>query len=309
MSTRSQTVAGAELGSQASTAVEISVARRFCWLVRRELWENRSIYIAPLFVGAVALLGFLLHLAHLPQKMRSLSGADLHAVIEQPYVVIALMLMLVDMVVGVFYSVDALYGERRDRSVLFWKSMPVSDLMTVLAKASIPILILPLIVFVVTVVTQLLMLLLSSAVLMATGLDAGSVGVHVPIVKTAGVNLYHLVVFHGIWYAPFYGWFLMVSAWSRRAPFLWAVLPPVGVGVMEKVAFNTSHFGHVLLERFAGGAPLEPSGSSHVSMSMAMFAPDHAMHFILSPGMWLGLALTALFLYFAARLRRSRDAG
>ena len=58
-----------------------------------------------------------------------------------------------------FYCLDALYGERRDRSILFWKSLPVSDLTTVLSKASIPIVVLPLLTFAVTVATQLIMLL------------------------------------------------------------------------------------------------------------------------------------------------------
>jgi ABC-2 type transport system permease protein len=292
----------AQMQGKAATA-DIPLARRFYWSVRRELWENRSVWLAPPAVGGLALLGFLLHLAHLPQKVRTTSDAELHAIIEQPYVVVALMLMVVDMVVAVFYSVDALYGERRDRSVLFWKSLPVSDLTAVLAKASVPILVLPFIVFVVTAVTQLVMLLLSSAVLGASGLGAGTVWMHVPFLKTAGYNLYHLVVFHGIWYAPFFGWFLMVSAWARRAPFLWAVLPPVGIGVFEKVAFNTSHFGMAILERFGGNSPSEGSSSG---MSMEMFTPHHAMHFVLGSGMWFGLALTAFFLYCAVRLRRSR---
>ena len=303
MSTPSHMALDAQMPGQAANTADISLFRRFCWSVRRELWENRSVWLAPVAVGGLALLGFLLHLVHLPHKVRTTSGAELHAIIEQPYVVVALMLMVVDMVVGVFYSVDALYGERRDRSVLFWKSLPVSDVTTVLAKASVPILVLPFIVFVATFVTQLLMLLLSSAVLMASGQSAALVWTHVPVLKTAGVNLYHLVVFHGIWYAPFFGWFLMVSAWARRAPFLWAVLPPVGIGVFEKVAFNTSHFGMAILERFGGNSPSDGSSSG---MSMDMFTPHHAMHFIFSPGMWLGLALTAFFLYCAVRLRRSR---
>ncbi len=305
MSTRSNVAAEAPMHNQAATAVDISFRRRFYWSVQRELWENRSVWIAPLAVGCLALLGFLVPLVYLPQKIRSGSGAELHTIIEQPYVVVALMLMVVDMVVAVLYSVDALYGERRDRSVLFWKSLPVSDVTTVLAKASVPILVLPFITFVVTAATQLLMLLLSSAVLGASGLSAATVWTHVPFLKTAAYNLYHLVVFHGIWYAPFFGWFLMVSAWARRAPFLWAVLPPVGVGVVEKIAFNTSHFGMAILERFAGKMPSQGSSSG---MSMDMFAPHHAIHFVLSPGMWFGLVLTALFLYCASRLRRSQAA-
>ena len=75
-------------------------------------------------------------------------------------------------VVGVFYCLDALHGERRDRSILFWKSLPVSDLTTVLSKASIPLVILPLITFAIVIATQLIMLLLSSAAMLISGLSA-----------------------------------------------------------------------------------------------------------------------------------------
>ena len=58
--------------------------------------------------------------------------------------------------------------------------------------------------------------------------------------------LYHLVTVHALWYAPFYGWLLLVSGWARRAPFLWAALPLLAIGVVEKIAFNTSHFAAML---------------------------------------------------------------
>src|SRR5512137_2003668 len=82
------------------------------------------------------------------------------------------LLMLTGMIVGAFYSLDALYGERRDRSILFWKSLPVSDVTTVLSKVSIPLLVLPPLVFGITVVMQFIMLLISSAVLLPSGLAA-----------------------------------------------------------------------------------------------------------------------------------------
>jgi len=108
------------------------------WSVRRELWENRSIYIAPLAVAAVFLFGFLISTIHLPGKMRAASALDplrQHELIAQPYLIASGLMMLTTLVVGVFYCLDALYGERRDRSILFWKSLPVSDLTTVLSKA------------------------------------------------------------------------------------------------------------------------------------------------------------------------------
>jgi ABC-2 type transport system permease protein len=306
MNTPSNVVAESSMHPASVTAVEVSSIQRFYWSVRRELWEYRSIYLAPLVVGGIGLLGFLIPLFHLPTRVSGIGARiDVHTTIESPYVIVALMLMVIDIVVAVFYSVDALYGERRDRSVLFWKSLPVSDATAVLAKASIPILVLPVITSVVTIVVQFVMLLMSSAVLAASGMSAALPWIHVPIFKTAGTNLYHLVVFHGIWYAPFFGWFLMVSAWARRAPFLWAMIPAVAIGLVEKIAFNTTHFGRMLLERFGGGSQSDGTPG----MSMAMFTPHHAVHFLFSPGMWLGLVFTALCLFAAVRLRRIRAAG
>jgi len=84
------------------------------WSVRRELWEHRSIYIAPLAAAAVFLLAFLTGL--------TLSTAHRHEPLDTPYAFAAALIMGTGFIVGIFYSLDALYGERRDRSILFWKS-------------------------------------------------------------------------------------------------------------------------------------------------------------------------------------------
>ncbi len=127
--------------------------------------------------------------------------------------------MLTTLLVGVFYCLDALHGERRDRSILFWKSLPVSDLTTVLSKASIPLVVLPLLTFAITVAMQWIMLLLSSAVLLGSGLSVATLWTQLSFVQMSLVLLYHLLTVHSLWYAPFYGWLLLVSGWARRAPF------------------------------------------------------------------------------------------
>jgi ABC-2 type transport system permease protein len=276
------------------------------WSIRRELWENRSIYVGPLAVAAIFLVGFFIGLIGLPSRIRAalaLGPMEQRAAIEQPYVIAAIMLMAIALIIAVVYCLDAFYGERRDRSILFWKSLPVSDLTTVLSKASIPILVIPLVTFAVTVATQLIMLLASSAVLAGSGISPGTMWAHVPLFKTSLINFGHLVMYHGIWYAPFYGWLLMVSAWANRAPFLWATLPPIAIGVVERVAFNTSHFGAMVRYRFIGDpASAAPDGG----MTMDMLAPHSLGEYLTSPGLWVGLAVTAAFLFAAVRLRRHR---
>src|SRR5207237_3716325 len=149
------------------------VTRPLYWSVLRELWENKSIYIAPAIVAAVLLLGALISSGYLPERRRNamlLDEVRRRAAIELPYNIVAMMLILTAFIVGFFYCLDALYGERRDRSILFWKSLPVSDLTTVLSKATIPLVVLPLIIFAIIVTTQFVMLLMSSVVLLTSGL-------------------------------------------------------------------------------------------------------------------------------------------
>jgi len=168
MSTSSNAVPETPLESQVTAPAVITASRCMYWAVRRELWEHRSIYIAPLAAAAVFLLAFLTAL--------TLSPTHRHEPLDIPYEFAAALIMGTAFIVGIFYSLDALYGERRDRSILFWKSLPVSDLTTVLSKFAIPLVILPLLSFAIAVVTQFVMLLLSSAVLLGSGLSVGTLG-------------------------------------------------------------------------------------------------------------------------------------
>jgi ABC-2 type transport system permease protein len=277
------------------------------WSVRRELWENRSVYLAPVGVACIVLVGFFLGLFRLTERIQAaqaLGPDEVRAAIELPFVVAAIIIMAAEIVVSIFYSLDAFYGERRDRSVLFWKSMPVSDLTTVLAKASIPILLLPLVAYAATVATQGVMLLVSSVVLPARGVSASILWRDLPFLEVLWINFNHLVVFHGLWCAPLFAWLLLVSARATRVPFLWAVLPPLAIGVIERLAFNSSHFGTLLQVYFFGSDSGTSMPVSH-AMTMDMLAiPLGAL--LLRPAFWAGLLVTAFFLFGAVRLRRSQ---
>src|SRR5437660_10355336 len=184
-----------------------SATRPFYWSIWRELWENRSIYVAPLIVAVVVLFGFLVSTAGLPERRRAvllLDPGKTRAAIEVPYDMAAIMLILTAFVIGVFYCLDALYGERRERSILFWKSLPVSDRTTVLSKTSVPLLVLPLITFVIIVTTQVLMLLWTSVLLITHGMSPASTWTYLPLFQQCLVLLYGLAVI-AIWHAPIYG--------------------------------------------------------------------------------------------------------
>ncbi len=221
-----------------------------------------------------------------------------------PYSVAATLIILTAYLVGVFYCLDALYGERRDRSILFWKSLPVSDLTTVLSKASIPLVVLPGLVFAIAVATQLVMLLLSTMVLLGSGLGVATLWTR--LFQMTPVLVYGLTV-HALWHAPLYAWLLLVSSWARRTPFLWAVLPPLGMGVVERIAFQTSYFGSLLRYRLIGAmqeAFKVNAGEKGLAMRLGQLDP---LGFLGSPGLWIGLVAAAAFLAVAARMRRCRE--
>jgi ABC-2 type transport system permease protein len=279
----------------------------FLWSVRRELWENRSIYVAPLIVAAVVLFGSFVASFHLPGRRRLamlLDPAQRRAAIEVPYDVAAIMLILTAFIVGFFYCLDALYGERRERSILFWKSLPVSDLTTLLSKATIPLVILPLISFVIIVATQFGMMLISSAALMPSGL-AGTTWTNFNLFQQSLILLYSLIVI-ALWHAPIYGWALLISGWARRATFLWAVLPFLAIGILEKIAFDTSHFLSMLKNRLFGAADTAFAFQPHRGVAVDSLVQLTPGRYLATPGLWIGLAFAAAFVAIAVRQRRYR---
>jgi ABC-2 type transport system permease protein len=262
------------------------------WSVRRELWENRSIYIAPLAVAAVIAIASLLVVRHNLQPGKLVAHAE----------IVAGVLMGTTLIVAIFYCLDALYGERRDRSVLFWKSMPVSDWTAVLSKMAVPMVVLPVVTFVLTIVTQLIMLLAASAYLSMKGQSAAPLW-SLPWLRMMSGVLYHLITVHSLYYAPIFGWLLLVSAWAKRTPFLWAFLPLAAIGFIEKIAFNTTNFATMLGSRISGGME---DGAAKGSMMMMPW-PSHPLEFLINPGLWIGLAIATICVAGAVRLRRYRD--
>jgi ABC-2 type transport system permease protein len=286
--------------SQAAAPAAVPATRIFYWAVRRELWENRSIYLAPLAVAGVALFAFSLSsIAGIWEEPLRLNPAKPQA----PFDMAAGLMMLTGIVVSVFYCLDALYGERRDRSILFWKSLPVSDATTVLAKASIPLVVLPLLTITITFAMQWLMLLMSSAVVLAAGQSVATLWTNLSFLRMSWLLLYHIATAHALWPAPIYCWLLLVSGWPRRATFLWAALPLVAIGGVEQIAFHTWHFAALVGGRLIGATPTVAATSPN------MFPTDPMIHispgsFLSSPGLWIGLAVAAAFLAAAVRLRR-----
>jgi ABC-2 type transport system permease protein len=284
--------------SSRTTPVVISSTRPMYWSVRRELWEIRSIYVAPLAVASVALFAFTLSsIAGIWEKPLRLNPAQPQA----PYDIAAGMMMLTGIVVSVFYCLDALHGERRDRSILFWKSLPVSDLTTVLAKASIPLVVLPLFTFAITLAMQWLMLLVSSAVVLASGMSVTALWTNLSFLRMSLLLLYHLFTAHALWPFPVYCWLLLVSGWARRAPFLWAALPLIAIAGVEQIVFHTWHFTRLVGSRLIGDTETIAAGGMFPTGPMTHITPGI---FLTTPALWIGFAIAVAFLAAAVRLRR-----
>jgi ABC-2 type transport system permease protein len=299
------------------TQARVPATRSLLWSVRRELWENRFIYIAPVAVAGVFLLGFIFHLAHLPAEMRALSATQnktevlmdnfamsSRQVVAAPYDFAAGLMMVTCILVTVFYCIDALHSERRDRSILFWKSLPVSDGTTVLAKAIVPFVILPVLASVVGAFLQLVMLVLSSIVLLLSGQSATVLWKELPVFPMALLLLYHILTAHTLWPLPIYSWLILVSGWARRAALLWATLPLVVISVLEQLLFHSWHFALMVGHRFIGNAPanVNTPGDIFPTNPMTHITPGV---FLSTPALWIGLVIAAVFLLLSIRLRRS----
>jgi ABC-2 type transport system permease protein len=307
MSAQAETPLQDPYNQHAASPAPLSKPRPFYWSVRREIWENRSIYLAPLIVAGVVLFATLVSMAGLPGRSRNTSpdSAKRYASVVQHYGMAPVPIMFVTFVVGFFYSLDALYGERRDRSILFWKSLPVSDRTAVLSKAAIPLVVLPLIAVVLGAATQWFVLLLNTAVLVGQGGSAAALWSQFHVFQEQLVMSYHLMA-HALYLAPICGWLLLVSAWARRTPLLWAVLPPFAVGLVERIVFNSSYVLALMNNRIMGAmeSSFTPEGQHGMPGMLSQVTP---LSFMTAPGLWIGLLFTAAFLAAAMRLRRNRE--
>jgi ABC-2 type transport system permease protein len=271
------------------------------WSIRREWWENRAIQVAPLVIAALSLAGFMYFSARLAHFAASHPGKDVNMA-AVPFGMAASIILLTGWIVGFFYAADALHGERRDRSILFWKSMPVSDLVTVAGKAAIPLVAIPLFTCAVAIVTQLAMLVAGPAIAAAAGGDAATLWNAWPMVPQTLVMLYGMAI-HALWFAPIYAWLLLVSAWAKRAVLLWAFLPLFALFALEKVALGTSWLASAIQYRLVG-ATAEGFARGALKHPITALSQLDPARFFSTPNMWLGLVFAAACFALAVRLRR-----
>jgi len=317
--------------------------KTFYWLVKRELWEHRGGFLwTPIIVGGVFLLlnlmgiitgevmggrhGFNITLGSsnnmnllaraLDQQSMATVGAGLDMVMYSPTMIIGMVLGFVVF----FYCLGALYDDRRDRSLLFWKSLPISDTATVLSKVVAATVVAPLIAIIVGTLTGILMLLMFAIALSLHGVSVWHLlTLSHPFQVIA--NLVGSIPLYVVWALPTVGWLLLCSAWSRSKPFLWAVVLPVAVGIvigwfnlLGTVDVQNSWYwrhvvGRVLLSVFPGGwlTQVQNIGGDDPAEVLSSLGVMHTYAVLGSPNIWIGVAAAAAMLAGAIWFRRWRD--
>ena len=235
-----------------STTTAIN-SNKFAWLLKREFWEYRGgFFMAPLITALVMLAITVLVLLSAEFSAHrhgiQLGGMNIDQVIEhvgegdhaKVHSAIDIGLMGMSAPIGIvfcfvvfFYLLGALYNDRADRSVLFWKSLPLSDIETVLAKVVMAALIAPVLAVAAMIVLHLGFLsLLSLYSLFRIGVHALPLLWSPTHLVALWLKLIVAIPVNALWALPTIGWLLLCSSFVRSKPFLWAVLMPVLTGVI-----------------------------------------------------------------------------
>jgi ABC-2 type transport system permease protein len=287
-------------------------------LVRREFWEHRYLWLAPAVVAALIALCAVLGDREVDIKNNvSWEGMPSHpqrvAISSMLQWILAMPLYVVLLFLISYYALDCLYAERKDRSILFWKSLPVSDALTVGSKLLVALVVAPLVVFVLAIVTHLVFEAIVAARIAAGNLPPLIEWSSFEWLRTETVMLL-LLGLAMLWYAPLAAALMLVSAWARRSPFLWATLPPVLAPILERMAlgthylwdfyrYRTTGIWHVLTDGYHWGLithhDVQPVGTLFDELQ---FAAAYS-----NIDLWLGVLATGAILFLAVRIRRYRD--
>jgi ABC-2 type transport system permease protein len=276
------------------------------WLVRREFWENKAIWIIPAALGALVTLGSL---------FGTIQATFFDSTGEPPSMAGMMLLAFGALFFAAmsFYSywylLDCLYAERKDRSVLFWKSLPVSDTQTVLSKLLVALVAIPLVYFAADDATSLLV-----AFVLSVRTHSVLALWHPSVWLQLQAAWLYAIVTTAIWYLPITGWLLLVSAWARRAVILWSLVPPLGLMLAERLLLGTHAVSSVIADRLTGyasrafSAPL-PAGGWSAGQGFA--APTvwpllNPTTFFSSPDTWLGALAGAVLIAATIQVRARR---
>lgn len=296
-------------------------------LVRRELWEHRSIYITPAAIGTIVTLGVLAMLVFASGYAAELDVAifgaqnvagdpERKAVMTAFFLGTSWAFIIALAILTVFYCLDSLYAERKDKSILFWRSLPVTDAETVISKLLVAILIIPLVTYVGIVATHLINLIVTSIWVSMKGADAGLlIWSSVPLLDNWAAALVVLLA-SSVWMSPFIGWFLFVSALTKRSPLLMAFMPLILISLLEGIILRTHVFADYVLARGDGmpifrvndiGEFFDKEQWRVAEESISLLVHLDIVQFVTSPATWAGILVCGLLSTGAIYIRRYRD--
>ena len=316
----------------------------FKWLLKREFWEHKGgFFWMPIIVGTIMTLFIAVSLliavlgvndgmqingvavSNLANVVGPEQKADFAARLVSGYAGVSLPILMALSVCIFFFCLGALFDERRDRSVLFWKSLPVSDSATVLSKVVMALGVGPVIAVVISAITAILAGLLICIAAAAAGVNIFGEVLSNPGTYLAPVQLAALVPIYALWALPTIGWLLMVSAWSRTKPLLWAIGVPLLTGAllswingMFQFSWDMGWFWKNIIGRLlASVVPGSWLGESMQSMSnegamRTSGATDlltQSWQLLGGVNIWIGAVLGGAMIYTAIRLRGWRDEG
>ena len=317
-------------------------------LVKREYWEHRGGFLwAPIWAGGALLFllvsatvfGEIFGAQHMQMGIPLQTLFNVTSPAELATIAVALngalfgfagFVQVVLAFVLFFYLLGALYDDRRDRSVLFWKSLPISDTATVASKVLAAAVLAPLLAFAVTVVLHLAVLLLLSLLVLFHGGNPLTLvwGTASPWVVWS--KLLVMIPINALWALPAYGWLLLVSAFARSKPFLWAVVPPVLVGWLlllsgqdwpPRIWYWRDVVGRILLSVVPGSWAWHDAWLNHLGANAVHFGPHTSVglgstldsiawnvigNALASPSLWIGVVAGLLLLAAAIWLRGRR---
>jgi ABC-2 type transport system permease protein len=299
-------------------------------LVRREIWEHRSIWITPAAVASVVTF-IVIAMVIMTTAIGEAFNPDFEKIIDATVPDAIRRAALAGILIGnttvflmamwfltVFYCLDALYADRKDKSILFWRSLPITDAETVVSKLITAFIAIPLATMAAVIVSHLLNLTVLSVWLATAGVNPFRMiwGV-VPLFDTwAAVFAVLLAV--PIWVAPLLGWFLFISAWAKRGPFLRAVLPIAILPILEYIVFKSWTLGAAILNRLRlDTMPIfddiknagfdEDDLESMLTGNISLVSWLDFGSFASSIEVWSGLIVCGLFASAAIYMRRYRD--
>jgi ABC-2 type transport system permease protein len=296
-------------------------------LVRRELWEHRSIYVTPLAITSIVTLGTLAMLIFAGGFAKELDlaifgatniagDAERKVALTGFFVGTSWVFLFAAMVLTVFYALDSLYAERKDKSILFWRSLPITDAEAVISKLVTAIVVIPVVTVAAIIATHIVNLIVTSIWVSIKGGDAGHlIWGSVPLLDN-WLAAFTVTLAIAVWMSPFIGWFLFVSAFTKRSPLLMAFMPLALVPLLELIFIRSSIFADAVLTRggmipLFRGMDLEgffDEDSMHLSEETgSLLAHIDVVQFLTSPSMWAGVVVCGLFVTAAVYVRRYRD--